>query len=85
MAEGLVKALWRFPVLGMRGESLRSSQIDSRGVGGDRQHYARGPEGPLSAQDEPGAVALAGDVPVQPRQRDGARPPAAVPAARRPG
>ena len=54
MAEGLVKALWRFPVLGMRGESLRSSQIDSRGVGGDRQHYARGQEGPLSAQDMPG-------------------------------
>ena len=54
MAEGLVKALWRFPVLGMRGESLRSSQIDTRGVGGDRQHYARGPDGPLSAQDLPG-------------------------------
>ncbi len=54
MAEGLVKALWRFPVLGMRGESLRSSQIDSRGVGGDRQHYARGSDGPLSAQDLPG-------------------------------
>ena len=54
MAEGLVKALWRFPVLGMRGESLRSSQIDARGVGGDRQHYAFGPNGALSAHDLPG-------------------------------
>ena len=53
MADGLVIALWRFPVLGMRGESLRSSQIDSRGVVGDRQHYARGPHGPLVAYDLP--------------------------------
>ena len=53
MVEGLVKALWRFPVLGMRGESLRSSQVDTRGVAGDRQHYARGEEGMLSAQDLP--------------------------------
>ena len=53
MADGHVKGLWRFPVLGMRGESLRSSQIDTRGVGADRQHYARGPEGPLTAQDLP--------------------------------
>ncbi len=45
MVEGQVKALWRFPVLGMGGESLRSTQIDSRGVAGDRQHYARGPKG----------------------------------------
>jgi hypothetical protein len=49
----LVRALWRFPVLGMQGESLRSSQVDTRGVGGDRQHYASGPDGPLSAQDVP--------------------------------
>jgi hypothetical protein len=53
VADGLVKALWRFPVLGMRGESLRSSQIDTRGVAADRRHYASGPEGPLSAQDLP--------------------------------
>ena len=53
MVEGQVKALWRFPVLGMRGESLRSSQVDTRGVAGDRQHYARGHEGMLSAHDLP--------------------------------
>ena len=40
-----VMSLWRFPVLGMGGEQLRSSQIDTRGVAGDRQHYASGPEG----------------------------------------
>jgi hypothetical protein len=53
VVEGQVKALWRFPVLGMRGESLRSSQIDTRGVTGDRQHFASGPEGMLSAHDLP--------------------------------
>lgn len=53
MVEGQVKALWRFPVLGMQGESLRSSQIDTRGVAGDRQHYAHGEEGMLSAHDLP--------------------------------
>jgi hypothetical protein len=53
MADGFVQGVWRFPVLGMAGEQLRSTQIDSRGVAGDRQHYARGPEGPLTAQDVP--------------------------------
>src|SRR3954451_6732906 len=53
MADGFVQAVWRFPVLGMAGEQLRSTQIDARGVAGDRQHYARGPEGPLTAQDVP--------------------------------
>jgi hypothetical protein len=53
MADGIVKALWRFPVLAMAGERLRSTQIDSRGVAGDRQHYASGPEAPLTAQDIP--------------------------------
>jgi hypothetical protein len=53
MPDGFVQALWRFPVLGMRGEQLRSSQVDSRGIAGDRQHYAGGPEGRLSAQDVP--------------------------------
>ena len=45
MSAGFVQALWRFPVLGMAGETLRSTQIDVRGVAGDRQHYAGGPEG----------------------------------------
>ena len=47
------KALWRFPVLGMKGEQLRSSQVDTRGIAGDRQHFASGPEGQLDAQDLP--------------------------------
>ncbi len=51
MSAGFVQALWRFPVLGMAGEQLRSTQIDARGVAGDRQHYAAGPEGRL---DGPG-------------------------------
>ena len=53
MSAGFVQAVWRFPVVGMAGELLRSSQIDARGVAGDRQHYARGPEGPLTLQDVP--------------------------------
>src|SRR5690606_39660234 len=35
------------PVLGMRGEELRSTQLDARGVAGDRQHFALGPRGPI--------------------------------------
>ena len=53
MSGGFVQGLWRFPVLGMAGEQLRSTQIDARGVAGDRQHYAAGPEGRLTVQDVP--------------------------------
>lgn len=53
MTGGFVQALWRFPVLGMAGEPLRSTQVDARGVAGDRQHYVAGPEGQLSVQDLP--------------------------------
>jgi hypothetical protein len=53
MSDGFVQGLWRFPVLGMRGEQLRSSQVDTRGIAGDRQHFATGPEGMLDAQDVP--------------------------------
>jgi hypothetical protein len=53
MSGGFVQALWRFPVLGMAGETLRSTQVDARGVAGDRTHYARGREGRLSVQDVP--------------------------------
>ncbi|MDA0182000.1 MOSC N-terminal beta barrel domain-containing protein [Solirubrobacter phytolaccae] len=53
MSGGFVQALWRFPVLGMGGEPLRSSQIDARGLAGDRQHFAAGPEGQLSVHDLP--------------------------------
>jgi hypothetical protein len=53
MTAGFVQALWRFPVQGMAGEQLRSTQIDARGVAGDRQHFAAGPEGRLTVQDVP--------------------------------
>ncbi len=53
MSEGFVQALWRFPVLAMGGERLRSTQVDARGVAGDRQHYASGSEGRLTGQDLP--------------------------------
>src|SRR3954471_10732692 len=53
MSEGFVQALWRFPVLGMAGEQLRSTQVDARGIAGDRQHFAAGPEGRLTVQDAP--------------------------------
>jgi len=53
MTGGYVQSLWRFPVLGMAGEKLRSTQVDARGVAGDRQHYAGGPEGRLTVQDLP--------------------------------
>jgi len=38
----------------MGGEQLRSSQIDARGLAGDRQHFASGPEGQLTVADLPG-------------------------------
>jgi hypothetical protein len=53
MPSGYVQAIWRFPVLGMAGETLRSTQIDAHGVAGDRLHYAAGPEGRLTVQDLP--------------------------------
>ena len=54
MSAGFVQSVWRFPVLGMAGEQLRSSQVDARGVAGDRQHFARGPDGvAMTAQDFP--------------------------------
>lgn len=76
MPDGFVQSLWRFPVLGMRGEQLRSSQVDTRGIAGDRQHYAAGPEGRLSAHDLPRLALWSAAFPFNP---DGAiipdRPP----------
>ena len=76
MTDGFVQSLWRFPVLGMAGEQLRSTQVDTRGVAGDRQHYAGGPEGQLSSQDAPGLTRWRATFPFNP---DGAimpdRPP----------
>ena len=76
MADGFVQALWRFPVVGMAGEQLRSSQIDTRGVAGDRQHRVVGAEGPLSIDDVPSLARWTATFPFNP---DGAivpdRPP----------
>jgi len=71
MTGGFVQGLWRFPVLGMAGEPLRSSQIDARGLAGDRQHYAIGPEGQLSVQDLPALADWQARFPFNP---DGAVP-----------
>jgi hypothetical protein len=76
MADGYVQGLWRFPVLGMKGEQLRSSQVDTRGVAGDRQHFASGPQGQLDARDLPRLALWSAAYPFNP---DGAimpdRPP----------
>ena len=76
MSDGFVQALWRFPVLGMQGEQLRSSQVDTRGMAGDRQHFASGSEGRLDAQDLPRLALWSAAFPFNP---DGAimpdRPP----------
>jgi hypothetical protein len=66
MDDGLVTALWRYPVAGMAGERLRSTQVDSRGVAGDRQHVVRGPEGRLSALDVPALAAWTATFPFNP-------------------
>jgi hypothetical protein len=76
MSDGFIQALWRFPVLAMGGERLRSTQLDARGVAGDRQHYASGPEGRLTSQDVPALAEWQATFPFNP---DGAiipdRPP----------
>ena len=76
MSDGFVQALWRFPVLGMQGEQLRSSQVDTRGIAGDRQHFASGSQGRLDAQDLPRLALWSAAFPFNP---DGAimpdRPP----------
>src|SRR4051812_49490201 len=66
MADGYVKALWRFPVVGMAGEELRSSQVDTRGVAGDRQHRVLGPEGTLTPEDLPGLARWTATFPFNP-------------------
>jgi hypothetical protein len=76
MSEGFVQSLWRFPVLGMAGEQLRSTQVDSRGVAGDRQHYVSGPEGRLGPQDLPRLAEWAATFPFNP---DGAIMPDRAP------
>ncbi len=76
MAEGRVISLWRYPVLGMAGERLRSTQVDPRGVAGDRQHYVAGAAGRLSRDDAPGLGTWGATFPFNP---DGAIVPANSP------
>jgi hypothetical protein len=66
MATGTVKSLWRFPVLPLAGERLRSTRIDERGVAGDRRHVIHGPGGPLTAQDAPALTAWRAEFPFNP-------------------
>jgi hypothetical protein len=53
MPTGKVIDLWRWPVLGMRGEQLISSRIDSGGVAGDRVHVVAAAARPLRYADLP--------------------------------
>ena len=76
MPDGRVISLWRYPVLGMAGEHLRSTQIDPRGVAGDRLHYATGPAGRLTQDELPGLGTWAATFPFNP---DGAIIPANSP------
>jgi hypothetical protein len=66
MATGTVKSLWRFPVMPIAGERLRSTRLDERGVAGDRRHVIVGPHGPLTAQDAPGLTAWRAAFPFNP-------------------
>ena len=66
MPEGFVQGLWRFPVAGMAGEPLRSTQLDVRGVAGDRRHHAAGAEGRLTVQDEPALAEWSATYPFNP-------------------
>ena len=66
MATGTVKSLWRWPVLPLAGERLRSTRLDERGVAGDRRHVIVGPRGPLTAQDAPALVHWRAEFPFNP-------------------
>lgn len=48
MFEGEVKQLWRYPIKGLRGESLRSALIDFDGMAGDRVLELKEPGGDKS-------------------------------------
>ena len=66
MTTGTVKSLWRFPVMPMAGERLRSTRLDERGVAGDRRHVIFGPRGPLTAEDAPALVRWRAEFPFNP-------------------
>jgi MOSC N-terminal beta barrel domain len=66
MESGTVKSLWRWPVLPLAGERLRSTRLDERGVAGDRRHVILGPHGPLTAEDAPALAAWRAEFPFNP-------------------
>src|SRR3954452_22896885 len=66
MVTGTVKALWRWPVIPLAGERLRSTRVEETGVAGDRQHVLAGPVGPLSLQDAPPLTAWTAGYPFNP-------------------
>jgi hypothetical protein len=66
MTTGSVKALWRWPVIPLAGERLRSTRVDERGVAGDRQHSIAGPLGRLTAADAPALTAWRAAFPFNP-------------------
>jgi hypothetical protein len=76
MTTGTVRSLWRWPVVPLAGERLRSTRLDERGVAGDRRHVLTGPQGPLTAADAPALTEWRAEFPFNP---DGAivgrRPP----------
>jgi hypothetical protein len=86
MTTGTVKALWRWPVIPLAGERLRSTRVEEWGVAGDRQHVLAGPSGPLTADDAPGLTRWSASFPFNP---DGAiagqRPPYPILTAPGPG
>src|SRR3954468_6024806 len=94
MTTGTVKALWRWPVIPLAGERLRSTRVEEWGVAGDRQHVLAGPSGPLTADDAPGLTLWRASFPFHPhraiaRARPGAglraRPPPFHPRGGFPG
>jgi len=66
MTTGTVKSLWRWPVIPLGGERLRTTRVDDRGVAGDRRHLLAGPHGPLTADDAPRLTAWRAEFPFNP-------------------
>jgi hypothetical protein len=66
MTTGTVKSLWRWPVVPLAGERLRSTRLDERGVAGDRRHTLAGPRGPLTADDAPALAGWRAEFPFNP-------------------
>jgi hypothetical protein len=76
MTTGTVKAVWRWPVIPLAGERLRSTRVEEGGVAGDRQHVVIGPAGPMTADDAPELTKWSAGFPFNPDGAiEGHRPP----------